>query len=130
MSFFGKIASGVRVAIHLVGAAGQNPLLGAALSAVPFAGAALAVAARVDTAINTIEAAHLAAGLEKTGPQKFDFVEKDFAAGFEVARAIAHSRGKDLVYSADKLKAAVNLSVAAKNAYKELIDSFEERDLT
>jgi hypothetical protein len=123
VSFLGALKDIGKTALGIA----RSPVAATIVSAVnPALGA---IWGRAATAITNIEAAHAAAGREKTGSEKLNFVITDFEESLAVTREILKLQGKELVYDAGRLKEAIDAQVAAFNATARLKETFQIRDL-
>ena len=113
-----------------VGEFATNPMVGGLVAGfVPGAAPALTIAQKVMGAITAVEARHADTGREVTGPEKLAMVMGDFEDGLEATNALLEASHKRLAADPDKLKKAIDLQVAAFNAFADLKDSLKLVDL-
>lgn len=122
-SFLGTLKTIGHIALGIA----NNPLTE---TAVTFYNPALgALLKHFNSSISNIEAAHVAAGKEKSGPEKLAFVMQDFEEGMSVTQEILKMNGKKLSYDTGMEQEAINAQVAALNAFKRFHDSIKIEDL-
>lgn len=122
-SFLGVLKGIGKVALGIA----TNPVTPMAVSVVaPGFGA---IVSRISSAIVNIEAAHVQANKEEgNGAERLSFVKTDFQQSLDIMDAFYEERGQDLVYDDLALENAINMQVAAFNAFKKLKDSIKVVD--
>lgn len=90
---------------------------------------ALAIGQKVMASVTSIEARHMGDGQENTGQEKLALAIADFEDYVEAHNALLEPSGKMLQADTEKIKKAVELQVAAFNAFADLKESLKLVDI-